>query len=105
MIYKGGYFEAIKSLRHNAQFGIEGDDYDSLVWVSDKNEIPIPTKSEIELEHNKLKNAWESKNYSRNRANEYPSIGDQLDSLFHAGVYPKEMADKIQAIKNNNPKP
>lgn len=34
----------------------------------------------------------------------YPSIGDQLDALFHAGVYPKEMSDKIQAVKDKYPK-
>jgi len=38
------------------------------------------------------------------RAAEYPAIGDQLDALFHAGVFPAEMADKIQAIKNKYPK-
>jgi len=35
----------------------------------------------------------------------YPPIGDQLDALFHAGVFPQEMADKIQAVKDAHPKP
>ena len=35
----------------------------------------------------------------------YPAIGDQLDALFHAGVFPDEMAAKIQAIKDKFPKP
>ena len=35
----------------------------------------------------------------------YPDIGDQLDALYHAGVFPKEMADKIKAVKDANPKP
>jgi hypothetical protein len=39
------------------------------------------------------------------RSIEYPSIGDQLDALFHAGVFPEDMAAKIQAVKDNNPKP
>lgn len=39
------------------------------------------------------------------RAKEYPSIGDQLDALFHAGVFPQEMADLIQQVKDRNPKP
>ena len=35
----------------------------------------------------------------------YPPIGDQLDALFHAGVFPAEMAAQIQAAKDANPKP
>ena len=34
----------------------------------------------------------------------YPSIGDQLDALFHAGVFPAEMAAEIQAVKDKYPK-
>ena len=43
--------------------------------------------------------------YAEKRAREYPSIGDQLDSLFHAGVFSEEMAAQIQAVKNKYPKP
>lgn len=42
--------------------------------------------------------------YQRDRAAEYPAIGDQLDSLFHAGVFPADMAAIIQAVKNKYPK-
>ena len=42
--------------------------------------------------------------YIEKRVAEYPPIGDQLDALFHAGVFPQEMADKIQAVKNKYPK-
>jgi hypothetical protein len=43
--------------------------------------------------------------YQYDRKSEYPSIGDQLDALFHAGVFPEEMAAKIQAVKDAYPKP
>ena len=43
--------------------------------------------------------------YKDDREKVYPAIGDQLDALYHAGVFPKEMADKIKAVKNANPKP
>lgn len=43
--------------------------------------------------------------YKRNRIVEYPAIGDQLDALFHAGVFPAEMAAQIQAVKDKYPKP
>ena len=43
--------------------------------------------------------------YRDDRRTNYPDIGDQLDALYHAGVFPKEMADKIKAVKDANPKP
>ena len=45
-----------------------------------------------------------STEYQRLRVREYPSIGDQLDALFHAGVFPEEMAQQIQAVKDKYPK-
>lgn len=45
-----------------------------------------------------------SDDYKVMRAISYPSIGDQLDALFHAGVFPKEMAEQIQAVKDKYPK-
>lgn len=45
-----------------------------------------------------------AESYKVNRVAEYPSIGDQLDALFHAGVFPDDMAAKIQAVKDKYPK-
>jgi hypothetical protein len=42
--------------------------------------------------------------YRALRQAEYPSIGDQLDMMFHAGLMPTELAIKIQAIKAKYPK-
>ena len=42
--------------------------------------------------------------YKEQRAAEYPAIGDQLDALFHAGVFPADMAATIQAVKDKYPK-
>ena len=53
-----------------------------------------------------LVDAWVDPNaYKYQRTFEYPSIGDQLDALFHAGVFPPEMAAQIQAVKDKYPKP
>lgn len=56
--------------------------------------------------------AWNSEfgstpknNYKEQRQLEYPAIGDQLDALFHAGVFPADMAATLQAIKTKYPKP
>lgn len=63
-----------------------------------------PTEQECNDGLAKMIEEWEAKQYAVNRAKEYPSIGDQLDALFHAGLFPEEMAAKIQAIKNKYPK-
>ena len=42
--------------------------------------------------------------YDVKRANDYPSIGDQLDDLFRAGYFSDDMAAQIQAVKNKHPK-
>lgn len=42
--------------------------------------------------------------YADKRREEYPPIGDQLDALFHAGVFPADMAAQIQAVKDKYPK-
>jgi len=42
--------------------------------------------------------------YQENRVSEYPPIGDQLDALYHAGVFPDAMAASIKAIKDKYPK-
>jgi len=68
---------------------------------SDYTEEVVPSSEEL-LE---IQAQVEKDKYLENRRNNYPLIGDQLDALFHAGVFPQEMADKLQAVKNAHPKP
>ena len=50
-------------------------------------------------------NAWvDPEAYKYQRVQEYPPIGDQLDALFKAGVFPADMAAAIQAVKDKYPK-
>ena len=50
-------------------------------------------------------NAWVDPNaYKFSRVLYYPNIGDQLDALYHAGVFPDDMAAQIQAVKERYPK-
>ena len=50
-------------------------------------------------------NAWVDPDaYKFSRASKYPAIGDQLDALYHAGVFPDDMAAQIQAVKERYPK-
>jgi hypothetical protein len=63
------------------------------------------TKDQIDAEIAEAQQAkFDALSYSEKRMDEYPSIGDQLDALFHAGVFPAEMAATIQAVKDKYPK-
>ena len=42
--------------------------------------------------------------YKERRSREYPSIPDQLDALYHAGIFPEELASKIREVKEKYPK-
>jgi len=80
-------------------FTIEDDEYASINWDS-KNPYPLPSKEYI-LEWI-ARNAF---NYRALRAEKYPSIGDQLDMIFHAGLGGDEFQAAIQAVKDAYPKP
>ena len=94
---------AVQSLRPNASWMVNGDEYEGLEWLDEIQSKP--TKEEIKKEIERLKAEYELTQYQRQRAPEYPAIRDQLDALFHAGVFPPEMAEQIQAIKDKYPKP
>lgn len=96
--------KAISSLRPTCAWGINNDDFDTLEWHEDNTE-PAPTLQEVTAEIDRLQAELDATQYQRDRIAEYPSIGDQLDSLFHAGVFPAEMAARIQQVKDKYPKP
>ena len=93
-------FKAIQRLRPNAKFSC----HEGIVKEWHDASIEMPTEQEIEEEKQKVIAEFNSVQYQRERVREYPSIGDQLDALFHAGVFPPEMAAKIQAVKDKYPK-
>ena len=91
--------DALLSLRPGAEWVLRADD---LEWLDTQQ--TQPTEAEIQAEITRLQAEYDAKVYARSRAAEYPAIGDQLDALFHAGVFPAEMAAQIQAIKDKYPK-
>lgn len=92
--------DAILSLVPDAQVRIVND---TVEWLN-YGVSPV-TDKQLEIEIKRLQADYDNKEYQRLRKQEYPSIGDQLDALFHAGVFPEEMAEQIQAIKDKYPKP
>jgi hypothetical protein len=94
--------DAIIRLVPNAQYRLKNENLSELEWLTEG--IERPTDDDILRTFEELKSEYANQEYRRLRANAYPSIGDQLDALFHAGVFPAEMASKIQAVKDAFPK-
>jgi len=70
-------------------------------WLSDS---PQPSEENITTAHNEWQAEYDAKEYARNRVAEYPAIGDQLDALYHAGVFPADMTATLKAVKDKYPK-
>jgi hypothetical protein len=71
-----------------------------------------PTESELTTELATRQAAFDGAAYARTRADAYPTIGDQLDMLWHAieanATLKTRYADfhtAIKAVKDANPKP
>ena len=91
---------AIKALDANAQVVVNGEpsnqaEYQSQVkFISgaDENGSAIFkdtqdfTWSQVSAKKSELQTAYDNNEYQRKRADEYPSIADQLDDIYHNGV-------------------
>jgi len=58
-----------------------------------------------EAEHAAQQAALAKTQYQRQRAAEYPPIGDQLDALWKGGDAAAAMLAQVQAVKTKYPKP
>lgn len=92
--------DAIHSLRPDAEFSISGNNYDQIEWYSEN--IAKPTLQEIDAELQRLQAEYDRKDYQRKREEAYPSIEEQLDTLYHGGF--DAWKASIQAIKDQYPK-
>ena len=95
------FYKAISSLAPKSQWFCIDCDYEQLEWFSE--DIPKPTKEEIEAEMQRLQTEYENNDYQRLRAAEYPSFADQFDLLYHGG-YDAWKAE-IDKVKEKYPKP
>ena len=71
--------DALLSLKPKAKWVLRGDELEWLDAVQTE-----PTQEEIDAEVTRLQAEYDSQEYARNRKEEYPLIGDQLDMLWHA---------------------
>lgn len=97
--------DALLALRPGALWDLDGPTYDGLVWKDE--EQTKPTEQEVLDKLNELQDDFDSKEYQRLR--QYPSIGDQLDMLWHAidsGTLntTSDFYTAIKAVKDAYPK-
>ena len=93
--------EAITSINPNAKFTVFAEDASNVKWL--ENTTPI-AEADILAKQAELKADYEAKEYQRSRASEYPSIGEQLDMIYHAGQGGDTFQAAIQAVKDKYPK-
>ena len=100
---------AILALDPNAEVSVNAEDVNQITW-HDGNPNSI-TVAQIQTKQAELQTAHDAKAYARARASAYPTIGDQLDMLWHAiddnSTLKTRYADfhtAIKAVKDANPK-
>ena len=91
--------KAIKKINPNAKFTVNAEDYKQITWLDGTTPI---SKADIEAKIIELQTDYDSKEYKRDRAKEYPPMADQLDDIFHNGI--NSWKASIQIIKDKYPK-
>ena len=81
-------------------WSLENNDYSTLEW-DESNSIPKPTEEELIEEQERLQ---AQEDYQHPRREEYPSVKDQLDYIYHNGIA-KWKSDMIKPVKDAHPKP
>lgn len=101
---KFGIPDALVSLRPNAEWALSGEGIEGLTWYSENIDMPTPAQIYVEIE--RLQAEYDSLEYQRLRAPEYPPMADYLD-----GVVKGDQAQidayiaACQAVKARYPKP
>ena len=77
--------------------------------ATSEGNVPFTAEEEAEFDAMEAAHAAERAElartkYQRDRAAEYPSIGDQLDALWKGGDAATAMLAQVQAVKNKYPK-
>jgi len=97
---------AIQKINPTAEVSVSGDDINTITW--ENGTTPIP-KADIEAKMVEVQAEYDANQYQRDRV--YPSIGDQLDMLWHTMDKDNELQHKfydfyqtIKKVKVAHPK-
>jgi hypothetical protein len=100
---KNKIIEAILKLNPTAQVSVSGEDINTIVW--ENGTTPIPA-NEILAKQQELITEYNSNQYQRDRAKDYPSIQEQLDMQYWDKVNnTNNWQTKVNEIKVKYPKP
>ncbi len=98
--------KAIQKINPNAEVSVNGEDINQITWHNGTTPIP---KADIEAKMVEVQADYDAKQYQRDRV--YPSIGDQLDMLWHSIDEDPTLKSKyftfyeaIKSVKVKNPK-
>ena len=98
--------KAILKINPNAEVSFSGNDINNIEWHNGTTPI---SKADIEAKMVEVQAEYDANQYQRDRV--YPSIGDQLDMLWHSiDQNPKlkseyfEFYEAIKAVKVKHPK-
>ena len=98
--------KVIKKINSNAEFKYIEEDINTIEWLNGTTPI---SKADIEAKMVELQADYDAKQYQRDRV--YPSIGDQLDMLWHSIDQNPELKSQyfdfyeaIKAVKVKHPK-
>ena len=98
--------KAILKINPNAEVSVSGNDINTVQWHNGTTPI---SKADIEAKMVEVQAEYDANQYQRDRV--YPSIGDQLDMLWHSiDQNPKlkseyfEFYEAIKAVKVKHPK-
>jgi hypothetical protein len=94
--------KAILKINPNAQVSVNADDINQITW--ENGTTPIPA-NEILAKQQELITEYNSNQYQRDRAKEYPSIQEQLDLQYWDKINnTNKWEEAINAVKNKYPK-
>ena len=98
--------KSILTINPNAQFTFKDNDINEITWLNGTTPI---SKADIEAKMVEVQADYDAKQYQRDRV--YPSIGDQLDMLWHTMDKNTELQHKfydfyqtIKKVKVAHPK-
>jgi len=93
--------DAVLEINPSAVISVSDNNIDSIQWLNGTTPI---SKADIEAKMVELQTEYDNNKYQRDRAVAYPSIGDQLDMIYHAGQGGDVFQKAIKAIKDKYPK-
>jgi|TARA_R100001440_G_scaffold11776_1_gene20897 hypothetical protein len=92
---------SIISINPNAKVSVSGNDVKQIDWHDGTTPI---AEEDILAKEKELQAEYDANKYQRDRAESYPSIGDQLDMIYHAGQGGDAFQKAIKAVKDKYPK-